>query len=151
MHSDDGEEIEKEISERPTQEKQQLQRLIVVYEKPWFVQTSAQVDFTACDPSTCALSYDPSDLPSARAVVFDALRLDQTTPPSSPATPRTAVGAVFPGTAPQFSKGTKITCCLRRGEASSTSRGLIGATLTSSARTGPWCRRTATTVIGGGC
>lgn len=87
LHSDDGEEIEKEISERPTQEKQQLQRLIVVYEKPWFVQTSAQVDFTACDPSTCALSYDPSDLPSARAVVFDALRLDQTTPPPHPRPP----------------------------------------------------------------
>ena len=89
LHSDDGEEIEKEISESPTQEKQkqQLQRLIVVYEKPWFVQTSAQVDFTACDPSTCALSYDPSDLPSARAVVFDALRLDRTTPPPHPRPP----------------------------------------------------------------
>ena len=65
--------------------------------------------------------------------------------------PPDSCGCCISWNRPQFSKGTKMTCCLRHGEASSTSRGLIGATRTSSARTGPWCRRTATTIIGGGC
>ena len=63
--------------------------LIVVQRRPWFVH-STHVDFSSCGSDLggeCTLTYDLSNLPRARAVIFDALglhRLSLTPPPRSP-------------------------------------------------------------------